>query len=257
MPRCQRSRVSRSRAAVAVMLLLLLLLTACGGGSVNAPAHARQSSGGDASAQPAALPPQRSYAALGASDAFGIGTDDPKTQAWPYVLAHLLGNDVHLVNLGIPGATVAQATRDELPVALAVQPSIITIWLAVNDFDANVSLPEYERQLQSLIATLADGTHARIFVGNMPDLTLIPYFASRDHQQLVSQVRAWNAGIAAVCKSTGASLVNIFAGWHELAEHPEYISGDGFHPSAAGAERLAAIFAAAIQGTPPVPGGHT
>ena len=237
------------------MLVLLLLLGACGGGPAVGPPRARQSSGG-VSEQSAAPPPQRSYVALGASDAFGIGTDNPKTQAWPYVLAHLLGNDVHLVNLGIPGATVAQASRDELPVALAVQPAIITIWLAVNDFDANVPLPEYERQLHSLVASLAAGTHARIFVGNMPDLSLIPHFATRDRQQLLSQVQAWNAGIAAVCKSTGATLVNIFAGWRELAEHPEYISGDGFHPSAAGAERLAELFAAAIQGTPVMRGGH-
>lgn len=255
MPRCQCRRVSRPRVVVAIMLIVLLL-AACGGAPSGTPARSRQSGSAGASAQPAALPPQRSYVALGASDAFGIGTDDPKTQAWPIALAHLLGKDIHLVDLGIPGATVAQAIRDELPVALDVQPAIVTIWLAVNDFDANVPLPTYERQLSRLITALAAGTHARIFVGNMPDLTLIPYFASRNHQQLLSQVQAWNAGIATVCKSTGASLVSIFAGWRELAEHPEYISGDGFHPSATGAERLAEIFAAAILGTPPARGGH-
>ena len=238
-------------AAVALMLTVLLAACAC---QSTVPPRARQSSGG-AHTQSTLLLPQRVYVALGASDAFGIGTDNPKTQAWPVVLDHLLGTSVHLVNLGIPGATTSQAARDELPVALDERPEIITIWLAVNDFDTGVPLQTYERQLHDLIAALARAAHARIFVGNMPDLTLIPYFAGRDHQQLLAQVHAWNDAIAAVCESVGASLVDIFSGWRELAAHPEYISGDGFHPSAAGAQRLAGIFATAILNAQPVPRG--
>jgi len=37
-------------------------------------------------------------------------------------------------------------------------------------------------------------------------------------------------------------LVDLFAHWKELALHPEYISFDGFHPSANGYTRLAEIF---------------
>ena len=63
------------------------------------------------------------YVALGASDAFGVGTYDVNDDNWPAVLADDLGGSVHLVNLGIPGATVAEATRAELPIALMPSPA--------------------------------------------------------------------------------------------------------------------------------------
>jgi lysophospholipase L1-like esterase len=235
---------------------LALLLTACDSQSGSAP-RAQQPA---THLAPAATPqiPTQTFVALGASDAFGIGTDNPKTQAWPVVLAHLLGGGTHLVNLGIPGAGVPLATRDELPVALSVQPAIIVVWLAVNDFDSGVTVKAYELQLRDLLASLVAGTSAHIYVGNLPDLTLIPYFAGRNRQALATQVNAWNAVIAAICDAVGVTLVDIFGGWRELADHPEYISSDGFHPSTSGARRLAEIFAADIQASiPPRQGGST
>ena len=237
--------------------VLVLLLTACSSQSGSSP-RTQQPATHLAPAATSQIPTPV-FVALGASDAFGIGTDNPKTQAWPVVLAHLLGGGTHLVNLGIPGAVVPQAARDELPVALSVHPAIITVWLAVNDFDSGVTLKTYELQLRDLLTSLVAGTSAHIYVGNLPDLTLIPYFAGRDyHQTLAAQVNAWNAGIAAICNKVGVTLVDIFGGWRELADHPEYISSDGFHPSTSGARRLAEIFAAAIQpSTQPQPGGRT
>jgi lysophospholipase L1-like esterase len=235
---------------------LALLLTACGSQS-GSPPRAQQPA---LHLAPAATPPipTQTFVALGASDAFGIGTDNPKTEAWPVVLAHLLGGGTHLVNLGIPGAGVPEATRDELPVALSVRPAIVTVWLAVNDLDSGVTLKAYAVQLRDLLTSLVAGTSAHIYVGNLPDLTLIPYFAGRNHGALAAEVNAWNAGIAAICHEVGVTLVDIFGGWRELADHPEYISSDGFHPSTAGARRLAEIFAAAIlAGRPPQPGVST
>jgi lysophospholipase L1-like esterase len=37
--------------------------------------------------------------------------------------------------------------------------------------------------------------------------------------------------------------VDLYAHWREVAEHPEYVAADGFHPSAEGYARLAEIFA--------------
>ncbi|MBV9615361.1 MAG: hypothetical protein JO031_07895, partial [Ktedonobacteraceae bacterium] len=41
--------------------------------------------------QPAA---KLTYVAIGASDTFGIGADDPQTQNWPFDLSTLLGRQV-------------------------------------------------------------------------------------------------------------------------------------------------------------------
>jgi lysophospholipase L1-like esterase len=187
------------------------------------------------------------YVAIGASDAFGIGTDDPADESWPTVLAGELSGDTHLVNLGIPGATVAEALTAEVPIALEAQPSIATVWLVVDDYNDNVPLATYSQQLRDLLAALAQGTHARIYVGNMPDLTLLPYFAGRDQDQLKDDATTWNAAIAQDCAATGAHLVDIYTDFAVVADHPEYLSGDGLHPSAEGAAQLASYFAAAIR----------
>jgi lysophospholipase L1-like esterase len=195
------------------------------------------------------------YVAIGASDAFGVGTDRPDRDNWPTVLAgklDSLGTPVHLINLGIPGALVSQANRDELPIAVDAQPTIVTVFLGVNDLDAGVSLTAYIANLRTLLAGLSTQTSAHIFVGNLPDITLLPYFARKGNTSaLHAQVAHWNDAIATLCKQEHDVLVDIFSTWGQLADHPEYVASDGFHPSTAGAAQLAGLFEAAIVGTVP------
>ncbi len=52
------------------------------------------------------------YVALGASETAGIGADQPLREGWPRVLFRTaLPPSSSFVNMGIPGATVAQAIR--------------------------------------------------------------------------------------------------------------------------------------------------
>ncbi|MGZ3584611.1 MAG: SGNH/GDSL hydrolase family protein [Ktedonobacterales bacterium] len=190
------------------------------------------------------------YVAIGASDAFGVGTDDPDRQSWPTQLAARLGGHVHLINLGIPGETADQALLDELPIALDAKPNVVTIWLGVNDFADGVPLASFRQQLGSLFSALRQGTHARIVAGNLPDLSLLPRFYGYQGDALRADISRWNAAIAELCAQNNVTLVDIFGGWSELAQHPEYVSSDGLHPSALGAQRLADLFATALRRTP-------
>ncbi len=187
------------------------------------------------------------YVAIGASDAFGVGADDPDEDNWPTVLTHLLGSDTHLINLGIPGETVAEARQTELPIALDAKPSLVTVWLGVNDIVQSISVQDYESQLEALLRSLQQQTHAHVFVGNIPDLSLLSFFAGYDQTALRATISYWNAAIAQAVAATGASLVDLYAGWNELATHPEYIAGDGLHPSTEGAKRLAEVFFSRIR----------
>ncbi|HEY1389753.1 MAG TPA: GDSL-type esterase/lipase family protein [Ktedonobacterales bacterium] len=197
--------------------------------------------------QLASSPRDFTYVAIGASDAFGVGSDDPAEDNWPTALAHLLGSDTHLINLGIPGETVAEARKTELPVALDARPALVTVWLGVNDIVQSVSIQEYESQLEALLRSLQQQTHAHVFVGNIPDLSLLSFFAGYDQTTLKATISNWNAAIAQAVAATGASLVDLYAGWNELANHPEYIAGDGLHPSTEGAKRLAEVFFSQIR----------
>ncbi len=227
---------------------LALLLAACGPARSQAPA-----SNGASSSTQNGQSTQRTftYVAIGASDAFGVGTYDPAHDNWPTVLASLLGPDSHLVNLGIPGETVAQARRTELPVALDAKPALVTVWLGVNDIVQSVPVATYEQQLAALLLTLHQQTNARVFVANIPDLSLLPSFTGRNQAALHATIVQWNAAIAHAVDTSGATLVDLYASWRELASHPEYIASDGFHPSTVGARRLAEVFQAAIAPTLP------
>jgi len=233
---------------VLLALLLLSLLSACAGSSPNGRATSTA-----ATTTPLPTPnvtgtpaPRISYVAIGASDAYGVGTTQPARDNWPAVLAASLGPAVHLTNLGIPGATVALAVRDELPVALHLQPDLVTVLLGINDLDDGVSGAAFDAQIHELLATLHGQTTARVFIGNLPDLALLPHFATRDPVALHAQVLTWNHDIARAAAAEGATVVDLFDDWGELAQHPEFVSADGLHPSTLGAARLAAVFATAI-----------
>ena len=70
------------------------------------------------------------YAALGASDAVGIGAI-PISEGYVFEIADKLRSvraNVQLVNLGINGARIERFLAEQLQPAIASNPQIITIW---------------------------------------------------------------------------------------------------------------------------------
>jgi lysophospholipase L1-like esterase len=181
------------------------------------------------------------YVAMGASDAVGVGARDPATEGWVPRLAARLGADARVVNLGVSGSTLAQALDEQLGPALDAQPDIVTVWLAVNDLNGRVSLDRYAMDLDSLLGQL-ETTHARVLVGNVPDLGSVAAYRGIDPGPLRAQVDRWNRVIADTSARHGATLVNLYSRWREIAQHPEYLSADGFHPSSEGYQALADVF---------------
>ncbi len=190
------------------------------------------------------------YVAIGASDTFGLGSDDPYQENWAADLADLLGpSHIHLINLGIPGITAHDALHLELPIALDAHPDLVTIWLGVNDIVANVPVNSYASDLNTLLERLrANSPHARIAIANIPDLTLLPFFEGHDPVALTQQIQAYNAAIASTALRYGAILVDLTQQNYNLRAHPEYISSsDGLHPTDIGYRQLAKVFYEALQ----------
>ncbi len=197
------------------------------------------------SACQSAAPKPFTYVAIGASDAVGVGARNPETDGWVPLLGKRLGPDTRVINLGVSGSTLAQALNEQLGPAVDARPDVVTVWLAVNDFNAGVPLDRYAQDLDQLLARLKD-TSARVLVANVPDLAQLAPFARR--AQMAEQVDAWNQAIGIAAQRNGATLVDLHAHWQEAAEHPEYLSQDGFHPSSEGYARLADVFAEAFNG---------
>src|SRR3989475_10185661 len=83
------------------------------------------------------------YVALGASDAVGVGSNQPGSQGYvPLVAAHLPKGS-HMINLGISGERLHNALSEELPIALSTSPELVTVWLVANDFVGGVPYNAY------------------------------------------------------------------------------------------------------------------
>jgi lysophospholipase L1-like esterase len=178
------------------------------------------------------------YVAIGASDSAGVGANAPDQESWPAVLQRKLPDGSKLVNLGVSGSLLHQAIDQQLPVALDSGPDLVTVWLAVNDYAAQVPLDRYAADLDTLLGQLRAGTEAAVLVGNVPDLSALPSASRFD----LRDVERWNAAIDESTGRHGATLVDLRATWREVKEHPEYISSDGFHPSTIGYQKLAELF---------------
>jgi acyl-CoA thioesterase-1 len=203
------------------------------------------------------------YVSVGASETTGVGSDQPLRDAWPRVLHRtaLAPGAIH-VNMGIPGATVAQAIAEEAPTTLDARPHLVTVWLNVNDIIAGVSPATYETQLESLVRQVRRSATTRVLVANTPPLDQLPaYQLGRvlanlpSPEELNAVVAQYNAAIARVVQRQGAFLVDLHAvGMAARAAGTEasFISRDGFHPNTAGHARVAEAFAEALKASGPL-----
>lgn len=239
---------------IGACVFLTIVASACTSQATHAVTHA-------------ASAPQVIYAAVGASETYGVGADDRYRQSWPQVFYNeALPGSAVLYNFGIPGATTAQALRDEVPAALAVHPSVVTVWLNVNDLIQGVPASSYAQQLQQLIHALRQNGRGRVLVANTPDVsrlpayraclpdapaggpacpippTFVPYPAA-----VATAVDGYNAAIARVAEQEGATLVDLHLSAAIIDQHPNWFSADGFHPNGQGYAVIAGLFEAAYR----------
>ena len=235
------------------LLLLVVLGLAAGACDVSRP---------EVLPPPADTGPAPLYVSVGASETTGVGSDQPLRDAWSRVLHRtaLPPGSIH-VNMGIPGATVAQALTEEVPATIEARPHLVTVWLNVNDIIRGLSTADYERQLDSLVRQLRRGGLTRVLVANTPPLDQLPAYqlgrmlADVTAADLNAVVGEYNAAIARVAQRQGAFVVDLHAaGMAARAAGTEasLISRDGFHPSTAGHARIAEVFAGVLKASGPL-----
>ena len=219
---------------------LLTLTTALGLGApalpTQPPAHA------EAPRSSAALRTPIRYAALGASDTVGVGSRAPTHENWTARIRAALPGDTLYERFARSGITLGEAVNVEVPRAIAFRPTLVTMWLSVNDALGHVPLPTYQKSLQATLERLTRETDAQVVLLNVPDLAaLSPHASPRARAQLRERVGAWNAAIAAAARPHGQRVlvVDLMPASKQLPQHTEWISADGFHPSPKGYQKLA------------------
>ena len=188
------------------------------------------------------------YVAIGASDSVGVGATDPARGSWPARIAARLPAGSGYVNLGVSGSIALQAGREQLPGAIAQRPTVVTIWLAVNDLNATIDRASYADALGGIVDALVQRSDAAIFVGNVPDLRGVPVYASVDKVLLLVRINAYNDAIAEIAarNPTRVFVVDLFNGSADVVSTAT-VAQDGFHPSDAGYQLIADRFANAMR----------
>jgi lysophospholipase L1-like esterase len=189
------------------------------------------------------------YVAIGASDSVGVGASDPATGSWPALVASRLpaGSPAY-TNLGVSGSLALQAVTQQLPGAIAQRPSVVTVWLAVNDLNATIEPASFAESLGQIVDGLVQKTGATIYVGNVPDLRAVPVYSNVDKTRLLAGIQGYNDAIAAIAaRNPGrVKVVDLFTGSAALVSTGT-VSQDGFHPSDDGYQLIADRFASAMR----------
>jgi lysophospholipase L1-like esterase len=237
------------------VFLLFAVLASCSAptrntGTASAPAGSAAATVAPTSTptrSPTASPAVR-YVAIGASDTVGIGATDPATGSWPARLALRLPQGSAFVNVGVSGSVAIQAKDAQLPGAIAQKPTVVSIWLAVNDMNATIQPASYKDALGAIVDGLVARTDAKIFVGNVPDVRGVPAYKDVDKNALLAQITAYNDVIEQITKGAPGRvyLVDLYTGSAPLVSTLT-VSGDGFHPSDEGYKLIADRFAATMR----------
>ena len=234
----RRTLLRRIRGVVVLASPLFLMLAACknpsGRNIVNADPE------GNVKPMPASSPMISGpivYVALGDSTGSGVGATEGGYVArlFKRILTHRAGS--RLINLCYSGATTADVLRDQLDSGIRATPHLVTLGIGINDIGHGVSLEQFSKNYEEILAQLKNNTNATIVVTNLPDISSAPRIPATIRSEYHQLIVDFNRALAQVATAHGAIVFDVYTVTHEeLPSHPEYFSGDGFHPSDPGYE---------------------
>lgn len=240
-----RNRADRtwSSACIAMLLIAVLLLTAGCGYSTSRKEEAENRI--------------FSVACIGDSLTYGVGVDDQISQSYPAVLGDILGPGYNVTGYGQDGAIVASGRKrsydrtDCYKESVISHADILVVLLGLNDskeyyWDGPVKFrAQYENLLDSYL--LRD-RHTRILLCTCPEGLYIDGQTEGAARFNIdpSNARAINKVIREVAMDRKLPLVDLA---DLAAKHPEWFSGDGIHPDAAGYAAMAGMVGVMITRT--------
>ncbi len=200
-----------------------------------------------------------SYVAIGDSTGVGVGATGGGYVARLHARLAERAPGIRLVNLCTSGATVLDALSSQAPRVPRGFEGLVTIGIGVNDVARNVPANLYAERLAALVAAVRARTRSPIVLTNLPDAALAPVIPQAFRPVVAQQVERFNELHAALAARQGLTVFDAHAMSRRFVpEHPEFFSGDGFHPSDAGyafwAEKMWPVVRAAL-GSPALQAG--
>ncbi|MEP6921294.1 MAG: SGNH/GDSL hydrolase family protein [bacterium] len=177
------------------------------------------------------------YVALGDSTGVGVGATGGGYVARLFKRIEPVRPGSSLTNLCFSGATSEDVVRNQLQRVLAAQPTFVTLGVGINDLTHGGTIEQFSANYEMILEQLTSKTGAAILLLNLPDVSTAPRIPPPLREQLSRQIISFNARIAELARKYSVAVLDIYSSTHEsLGSHPEFFSGDGFHPSDAGYE---------------------
>jgi lysophospholipase L1-like esterase len=177
------------------------------------------------------------YVALGDSTGAGVGAREGGYVArlFKHIAERRPGS--RLENLCVSGATTADLVRRQLERGVAMNPDLVTVGIGINDIGHGLTLQEFSKNYEEILSTLKQKTNARIVVTNLPDISAAPRIPNVMRSEYQRQIAEFCRRLEEIAKRHDVTVFDIYTVTKdELPSHPEYFSGDGFHPSDQGYE---------------------
>jgi lysophospholipase L1-like esterase len=173
------------------------------------------------------------YVAIGDSAAQGIGASEPGKSYVGLLAEHIreeTKRTVHIINLSISGARVADAVDLQLPKLEKLKPDIITVSVGANDIGA-FDPARFERDVRALLTALP----RRTLVADVPSF----YFPDGERK-----VKAANRIVHRIATANGHIIVPLYRTTHRqgLPRALTQVAGDFFHPNDRGYRVWASAF---------------
>lgn len=184
------------------------------------------------------------YAALGDSSTEGMCDPDGNGGwiGWSQRLAQRLAEvhgDVQWANLAVRGLTAREVMTTQLPEAVALRPTVATVFAGMNDLLRFVRpVDEVLDDLSTMHRTML-ATGATVATLTLPDLSELISLV----RPLRARVEALNDGIRGFADD-GVVVVDIAA--HEVSTDPRLWAEDRLHANAEGHRRIAEALADAL-----------
>lgn len=179
--------------------------------------------------------PDSKFLALG--DSYTIGESVDEKERWPVQLAATLRERGQAV--GVPQIIAVTGWRtDQLKKAieeagLKNEYGLVSLLIGVNNQYQKKSAesygPEFEELLQTAI-TLAGGKRENVFVVSIPDYGFTP-FGKKNQEEIRKGIDQFNEVNKRITMKMGILYVDITDLTREGLSKPEYVAGDGLHPS--------------------------
>jgi acyl-CoA thioesterase-1 len=189
------------------------------------------------------------YIALGDSSGVGIGAHDGRGYVERLADRLRQTGPVELTNLCVSGATSPDVLARQVPRLRTAEPGLVTLLVGVNDLWRLGEPRRFARAFADIAAGMESSWKtppAIVAVASLPDMSLAPAAAFVQRQfgippsAIAERIHSYNAYIRRVVLDRGWSLVDL--GRETVAGRGDLFSADGFHPSAAGYQRIAEVF---------------